>query len=53
VTGFIGEMEAGADPVDAACTSAEEWDFGGLFGSCGFKRMKTDFRPPFWPLDES
>jgi hypothetical protein len=35
LSGFIGELEAGADPVDAACTSAEEWDFGGLIGSLG------------------
>jgi hypothetical protein len=35
LTGFVGELEAGSDPVDAACTSAEEWDFGGFFGSLG------------------
>jgi AbrB family looped-hinge helix DNA binding protein len=35
LTGFIGELEAGSDPVDAACTSAEEWDFGGFIGSLG------------------
>jgi AbrB family looped-hinge helix DNA binding protein len=31
LTGFIGELEAGSDPVNAACTSAAEWDFAGFF----------------------
>ncbi len=44
LAGFIGEIEAGSDPVDAACTSAEEWDFGGLIGSLGFN--ENDARLP-------
>jgi AbrB family looped-hinge helix DNA binding protein len=35
LTGLVGELEHGADPVDAACTSAEEWDFGGPIGAFG------------------
>jgi hypothetical protein len=44
LTGFIGEMEAGSDPVDAACTSAEEWDFGGFLGAGGWN--ENDDRLP-------
>ena len=45
--GFIGELQAGTDPVDAAATSAEEWDFGGFIGALGSQtnelRLQTAF----------